>query len=745
MIIPGSQFSLCNLSLAVLSVLSNLCITTPVQGKDSPLVQRLEPIVVSGQSKWAELEDREASSIHLVPTEDIQESRAYNLEDVFQQVPGVIFQSRGGANDGKLSIRGTNLSSNFNHWGVTLLVNGVPMGTADGFANLEAIDLQAVEQIEVYKGAAAFRHGGNTIGGAVNLILRNGSQANRLRFKGQGGSYGWYNINVATGDRLTPFSLGGRNLDGEYAISVTANGQHGYRTNNQHDALRLLTNIGLELGTHQHVQLFVANTNIASDLPGVLTKEQFEDDPQQAGAEPDVVVNPLVCADAEPCRLADYTQLHYVGIAFSHDGWPQQHLTVSPFYQHWFHDVSRGQKIVVTNQDFGAELRYEHQGSILNFPIQMVLGLSPKFGESQTTVYINDQGNRGGRLQKRFTQTINLGAYWEGQIDILPQWTVVAGSHVVYSRREGHVNNFFPPGIALDDLKDDRVFSAISPKGGVIYRLAPTMQVFGNISRVYEPPINIQLLQLVDVNALPPDQGLIHLDAQRGWQFELGFRGQAWEGDLAWDITAFDLELRNEILVTELTIGGVGEVPTFTNAGKTRHIGVEAAGAWVIGRHLLTTDFGKQRDQLTLRTSYTWAHYRFLDDVFKTSGGRRVRDAKAGNTIPGVPEHWITGELRYEHPLGWWLAPNVIWSPVGYVVDFQNTLENPPFFVLNLKGGYQVNPHIHRYVEGRNLTDQNYAGSVLAGGLNNASSTNTRAFFSSPGFSVFGGIEIRLP
>ena len=115
-------------------------------------VPRLEPYVIHGReeslfgSTKAELE-RRPSSVVIIQEDEVKKSRGYNLEDVFQFAPGVYFQSKGGASEGQFSIRGTNLSSNFSQWGVTLLLNGLPMNTADGFFTFDAVDLAEVEDV----------------------------------------------------------------------------------------------------------------------------------------------------------------------------------------------------------------------------------------------------------------------------------------------------------------------------------------------------------------------------------------------------------------------------------------------------------------------------------------------------------------------------------------------------------------------------------------------------------------------
>ena len=98
----------------------------------------------------------------LVEQETIRNSLAITLKDVFGFTPGVLVQPRFGADESQFSIRGSGLRSNFHERGVNLFINGTPYQDADGFSDFEAIELQAVREVEVWKGANALRYGGNT-------------------------------------------------------------------------------------------------------------------------------------------------------------------------------------------------------------------------------------------------------------------------------------------------------------------------------------------------------------------------------------------------------------------------------------------------------------------------------------------------------------------------------------------------------------------------------------------------------
>jgi iron complex outermembrane receptor protein len=186
----------CWLVILLLGTSSTTAATEAPNPSDSEL--DIPPVIVRGEmpapapAASTQSLTRQPSSAVRISSDDIQQSRGYNLEDVLRLAPGVVFQSRGGATDGKLNLRGTNLSSNINTWGITLLVNGLPFNAADGFAQLNTIDLQTVDHIEVYKGAQAIKFGANSLGGAVNFILKTGVNQARIQVRGEGGSFGFY-------------------------------------------------------------------------------------------------------------------------------------------------------------------------------------------------------------------------------------------------------------------------------------------------------------------------------------------------------------------------------------------------------------------------------------------------------------------------------------------------------------------------------------------------------------------------
>jgi iron complex outermembrane receptor protein len=244
------------------------------------------------------------------------------------------------------------------------------------------------------------------------------------------------------------------------------------------------------------------------------------------------------------------------------------------------------------------------------------------------------------------------------------------------------------------DQSDHREFNPVLPKVGMLYSLPSVQgQVYANVSRSFEPPL------LLELNSLTVP-GFIDVDGQDAWQFELGVRGRT--GAVAWDIAAYDVELENEILNINVQPfpGAPFTVPTYRNAPRTRHYGLETGLEYQLRRGIFR--HGTDADDVRLRLAYTFARYRFVED-----------SQYVGNEIPGAPKHHLQAEVRYQHPSGFSLAPRVEWVPGSYFINSANTASNDGWATLGLRAEYGFDRlGLTAFVAGENLTDTRYSASV---------------------------------
>ena len=286
------------------------------------------------------------------------------------------------------------------------------------------------------------------------------------------------------------------------------------------------------------------------------------------------------------------------------------------------------------------------------------------------------------------------GMYAENQHDVVPPVSLVTGLRLQVSYDA--VRDRF---LANGNQSDSTGFFGATPKFGFVWRAAPTVQVFGNASRAYEPPL---LLELTAPGQIGGD--LAQLQAQTSWQFEVGTRG-TWGERLNWDVSVYDIELWDEIQNVNVQPfpGAPFTIPRFQNIPRSRHTGVEVGGDLLLAKDIAPRiGLGGMGDALRARLAYTWSHFVFVNNPTFNN-----------NYLPGAPIHNINTELRYDHSSGFWIAPGLEIVPLGYFVNSANTVKTPAYTLFNVKMGFEYKPwNVGIFFEGRNLTDKAFVSAV---------------------------------
>jgi outer membrane receptor protein involved in Fe transport len=182
---------------------------------------------------------------------------------------------------------------------------------------------------------------------------------------------------------------------------------------------------------------------------------------------------------------------------------------------------------------------------------------------------------------------------------------------------------------------------------------------------------------------------------------EAGVRGEV-GARLAYQVSAYDMRIRDDIY----SYRNAQNVQVTTNAGETRHRGVEAS----MGLALLS--------RLKLDASWTRASHRYVEWL-----AQAARPASA--TTPAVPEIRFDGNRIAAAPRS--LASALLtWSPSrlgggrvaaeytrvgGYAMDEANTPGQwyDGYAIVNLHANAMLTPHLETFVRVSNLLDRNYA------------------------------------
>jgi iron complex outermembrane receptor protein len=364
-----------------------------------------------------------------------------------------------------------------------------------------------------------------------------------------------------------------------------------------------------------------------------------------------------------------------------------------------------------TTYNWGAELRYIETAPLFGLGSRFTAGLQYLSTNQLDANFANVLGRRGARTKDQLNQATNVALYAEEQLDVTPAVTLVVGAREQWAYRA--VRDRF---LANGNQSGDVDFFAFVPRAGAIVRLSDAIQVYGNASYAYEPPLILELTAPGQIGA-----NLNALEPQTAWQFELGTRGRA--GRVRWDVAVYDIELWDEIQNVNVQPfpGAPFTIPRFRNIERSRHMGLEAGFDVVLARDLFA-------GTLVARTAYTWSRFVFVDDP-----------SFGDNDLPGAPRHFLRAELRYDHPSGAWVAPNVEWVPEGYFVNSENRNRTSPYELVGVRMGYDVTRwSMSVFFEGRNLANVMYASSVV---VDNATG---RFFEPGDGRAFYGGVAWRF-
>ena len=92
-----------------------------------------------------------------------------NLSEYLDDVPGlVILNNNNYAQDARISIRGFGSRANFGVRGIKIFVDGIPETSPDGQSQTDNINLEIIEDIEVYRGNNSSLFGSSS-GGVISI------------------------------------------------------------------------------------------------------------------------------------------------------------------------------------------------------------------------------------------------------------------------------------------------------------------------------------------------------------------------------------------------------------------------------------------------------------------------------------------------------------------------------------------------------------------------------------------------
>ncbi len=670
----------------------------------------LTPVVVS---------DRQGQAAPLAPTagqaraklarvpggtnlaEPQQETRLATLRDALDYQPGIIIQDFfGGADQPRLSIRGSGIQSNPVNRGVLLLQDGLPLNEADGSFIIGLLEPRNSAFITARRGANATTPGATTLGGELDFQSMTGADG-RGQLRLEGGSFGRQALQAAVGGQ-------GEQLDGR--LSVSADNYDGYRYHSGSTRSSVQANTGFRLGDRFENRSYLSWTDLQFDIPTVVPRDRIDSNPRGVMGDGNTAQDKLLNVyNRDPRRAARQLRLA------NRSQWGDDALWQG-FGVYWQNTDDRFNNqtstTVTGSETVGAQWTLDGKWRQLDYRLALAWSRSDMDRELYAT------SPKTGQPMQRFgnyaLQAENREALAGLGWQFAPDWQLVGEvkwSHVVRDARSRD------DGSSLDQSWD-----YATPKIGLNWTPRPGLRGYANISRSNEAPTYWEIVsgEVSPQNPAGARAELVKLGVQKATTFEIGTEAELLAGRLNGSLTAYYSDVDDELIST--TDGYGIRVGTYNYAGGTRHQGIEAG----LNGSLPVTASGA----IDYRLAWTYSDFRFRGGEF------------AGNQIAGVPRHLISAELLYRTG-DWRFGPNVRWLPQATPTDHANTssIYQDPYALLGFKVDYRRNKQLSLFLQLDNITDERYASSYA---IRNKATAAQPGFLPGNGFSVSAGLGYRF-
>lgn len=686
-----------------------LAAQSPGDSGEKPANEDIEEVLVEGSNR--SLADELAAAaripggVTVIDTDELRQRSLVNLSDALRYVPGVWSASASGGQSVFYSSRGSNLdATDYDDNGIKLLQDGLPVTTADGNNHNRTIDPLAARSATVARGANAMAFGASTLGGAINFTSPTARDMSGPLLRLNGGAH-----DLATA-RGTVAGVAGP-VDGLLTLESYTWG--GYREHNEEDRTGAYGNAGWQIDDRLATRFYGTWLENDQELPGALTREQFERDPDQANPG---AVGGNFQLNVDTWRVANRTSWQpRTGQRWEFGVSLEEQTLYHPIVDKVLVDFD-GPGPMPPTEVFSLLIDTDHRdiGSMLRFEQsfdahELLLGANYGRNDVDGGHYRNDGGERNGLTTLIDNEAESLEAFVQDRWRLSDALELTLALQGVWAERATRAEDVESGAVT----RPDGSYDALNPRLGAVWNLTPQAALYANVSRLFEPPTNFELQDDVRGTDEP-------LDAMHGEVFEVGTRGVLDLGaqeSFHWDVALYYADVRDEILSRDDPAAPGTSLAT--NVDKTVHAGIEA----LVGGRFALGESGRLALEPTF--SVTLNDFRFDDDT-----------VYGDNELPAAPDYAVRGEFMLRHASGLYAGP--VFDLVGERwADFTNTYRVDDYQLLGARAGFEGR-NWRVFVEGVNLLDTQYVATLS---VRDTAARDAAILQPGQPLSVYAGVE----
>ena len=656
--VSSTRWLVC-IAFALTSILS------VAQSKDSDAEEsEIEEVIVTARASF-EFDRLSQPSTARIELTEIDSTGIVHPNEIMSRIPGA-WISRGSGQEHLTAIRSGVLTGAGACGAYLLLENGIPIRPTS-FCNVNGLfelNTEQAQAIEVIRGPASSRYGGNALHGAINVITFVGESSDQIGI--EGGEYGWNRIQ-------------GRTTLGPVGMSAIGSQSEGWRDETGYTHYKFNGQLREQLGDWSAVHT-LAYVQLNQETGGYVLGEDAYKDPDLRFSNP----NPEAYRDAKALRLATHYSkgdwaisgygrwsrmdflMHFL------PGQPQEkndHQSVGSLVRWINRTEARTLELGLQVELFNAELLEIQHGPTVGSAFLVATrpqGTHYDYGVlgGHVGIYhdghfvINDGLNWGYRIRSEQSRYAYTNYHWDGN-----------------TKDDGSACGF---GGCLYTRPADRNdhFSDHSLKVSVEQSLTQDWRFHVTAGTSFRPP------QLTELYRLQNGQEFADIDSEQLTSIESGFRRVFGAGEV--QLSAYTT--RNADLVIRDSEG------FNQNGGKVKSTGLE----WLVRADITP--------KLNLAVAGTLAHHQYDIDLDISRGGRIVK----GNDVDTAPRHLFSVQTGYKPTEKTRVDLDVV-RMGEYFLDLANSATYPGHTVANVSVHQKLSKRLNGYLHIRNLFDTQYA------------------------------------
>ncbi len=572
-------------------------------------------------------------SIQTISKTELANSHVFNFTEALRKVAGISIRNEEGFGlRPNISIRGTNPTRSTK---VLLLEDGMPLAYAPYGDNASYYHppIERFESIEVLKGSGQIEYGPVTVAGVINYLTPNPTEDQNVSLKLEGG-----NRSFARGNILYSNTFGKTGT----LFNFTRKQGEGSRENIKHGINDFSTKVIQPLNDKNVLTGKFSWYGEDSNLTySGLTEAEYAADPR---------FNPF---------RNDFFYANRFGTSLSHTAVfnSKANLTtnfyVNNFSRHWWRQSSNSNErpnMLGSDPDCtGMQDLNTTCGNLGRTRNYWVIGVEPRLNVQFNLGSVKNNLHTGFRYQYEDQNRRQEN----GDLPDSRDGVLVEDNERKVNAFSGYIQNNFvwknfsiTPGVRIEQINYSRTnrlanggqgitgktdLTEVIPGIGVSYILFGNTTVFAGVHRGFAPPAVADIIS--------NSGGTVELDAERSWNFEVGFRTRPFAG-LNLESTFFRNDFENQI-VSQSVAGGIGS--TLTNGGKTLQQGIE------VYTRLDSFEIFKTNYNIYFQTAFTLLETaEFRGTRFSTVSGY-TDVLVTGNRLPYTPKHLVTSSIGYSY------------------------------------------------------------------------------------------------